>query len=372
VAGGVCPGTSAGTVAAKEQLDARSGRMRLRRTPIESPGITRRRRGSGFSYEDPAGRALQDAETLERIRALAIPPAWTDVWICPDPRGHIQATGTDAAGRRQYVYHSRWRARRDAEKFERMIAFAHALPRLRERSSADLALPGLPKAKALACAVRLLDRGFFRVGSESYVKSNGSFGLATLRKDHVKVEDDRIVFDFRSKSGKRRTQEVRDPDVAPLVGTMKRRRNGGHELLAYRERRWWRDVRSADVNGYVREAANGEFTAKDFRTWHGTVLASVFLALRSQEATSSSSRRRVVSSSVRDVAGFLGNTPAVARASYIHPRVIALYEEGITIADALRDLPIEEPTDTVFRQSVEAAVLDLLDDANVERTPRAA
>ncbi len=211
--------------------------MRLQRSSVETPGITRRRRGKGFSYEDAAGNRVRDEETLERIRALVIPPAWEEVWICADPVGHIQAAGTDAAGRRQYLYHADWRVRRDAEKFDRMLAFAQALPRLRERVALDLSLRGMPKDKALACAVRLLDQGFFRVGSESYAKQNGSFGLATLRKEHVKVQKDRIVFDFRAKSGVRRIQTVHDPSVAPLVRTMKLRRSGGRELLAYRQGR---------------------------------------------------------------------------------------------------------------------------------------
>jgi DNA topoisomerase I len=334
--------------------------MRLRKSSIETPGITRRRRGAGFSYEDAAGEPVREEDTLERIRILAIPPAWTGVWICPDPAGHIQAAGTDAAGRRQYLYHADWRVRRDAEKFDRMLAFAQALPRLRERVALDLSLRGMPKDKVLACAVRLLDQGFFRVGSESYARQNGSFGLATLRKEHVKVQQERIVFDFKAKSGKRRVQTVHDPAVAPLVKTMKLRRSGGRELLAYRSGRRWRDVRSSDINEYVREAAGGEFTTKDFRTWHGTVLAAVFLASGHEDANGSTSRKRIVSSSIREVAGYLGNTPAVARASYVDPRVVERFEEGVTIASTLDRLPVEEPTDAIFRDEVEAAVLELL------------
>lgn len=337
--------------------------MRLRRSSIETPGITRRRRGTGFSYEDAAGKAVRDEETIERIRSLAIPPAWEEAWICADPLGHIQAAGTDAAGRRQYLYHAGWRVRRDAEKFDRMLAFARVLPRLRERVARDLSLGGMPKDKTLACAVRLLDQGFFRVGSESYAKQNGSFGLATLRKEHVKVQKDRIVFDFKAKSGVRRMQTVNDPTVAPLVRTMKRRRSGGRELLAYREGRGWRDVRSSDINEYVRDAAGGEFTTKDFRTWHGTVLAAVFLATGDKDANGSTSRKRIVSASIREVAVYLGNTPAVARASYVDPRVVDRFEEGVTIAATLERLPVDEPdepTDAIFREGVEAAVLHLL------------
>lgn len=345
--------------------------MRLRRSSLGTPGITRRRRGTGFSYEDVSGAPVRDGETLERIRALAIPPAWEEVWICPDTMGHIQAAGTDAAGRRQYLYHEGWRARRDAEKFDRMLEFARVLPRLRERVARDLSLRGMPKDKTLACAVRLLDQGFFRVGSESYAKQNGSFGLATLRKEHVKVQKDRIVFDFKAKSGVRRLQTVYDPTVAPLVRTMKLRRSGGRELLAYREGRRWRDLRSSDINEYVRDAAGGEYTTKDFRTWHGTVLAAVFLATADKDAKGSTSRKRIVSSSIREVAGYLGNTPAVARASYVDPRVVDRFEEGVTIAATLEQLPVDEPTDAIFREGVEAAVLDLLQE-DPEPTTRAA
>lgn len=335
--------------------------MRLRRARIDTPGIIRRRRGRGFSYEDASGRPVQDDETLDRIRALAIPPAWADVWICPDPRGHVQAMGTDAADRRQYRYHDDWRARRDALKFDRMLAFGHTLPALREHVDADLRRRAMPREKALACAVRMLDQAFFRVGSEAYTKQNGSFGLATLRKDHVIVHRDRIEFDFTAKSGQRRVQELVDPELIRPLRTLKRRRGGGRELLAYREGDRWRDVRSVDINAYLRDASGGEFTAKDFRTWHATVLAAVFLAIRETERTSVTSTGRAISGAVKDVASYLGNTPAVARASYVDPRVIERFEEGRTIAAALERLHTDEPTDPVFREAVEAAVLELLD-----------
>jgi DNA topoisomerase IB len=309
---------------------------------------------------------VRDPGTLERLRALVIPPAWTDVWISPDLFGHIQATGIDAAGRRQYLYHDRWRARRDAEKFERMIAFARALPRLRERAGSDLALDRMPRDKALACAVRLLDQALFRVGSEAYTRQNGSFGLATVRKDHVKLRDGLVVFDFVAKSGKRLVQEVSDPGVQPAIRMLKRRRGGGPELLAYQQEGRWRDVRSGEINEYIREAAGGEFTAKDFRTWHATVLAAVFLALGARASTSSTSRNKMVSSAVREVAGFLGNTPAVARASYIDPRVLDRFEQGTTISETLERVGIDEVTDEVFLEPVEAAVLELLEEPDAE------
>jgi DNA topoisomerase I len=336
--------------------------MRLRRARIDAPGIVRRRHGRGFTYVDVKGTPMRDPEVLARIDALAIPPAWTDVWICPDANGHIQAVGTDAAGRRQYRYHDAWRARRDAMKFDRMIAFARTLPTLRERVAEDLRQDELTRVKALACAVRLLDQAFFRVGSEAYTKQNGSFGLATLRKEHVSLRDEMAVFDFAAKSGKRRVQEITDPELLEPIGEMKRRQRGGRELLAYREGDRWRDVRSAEINAYLREVAGGEFTAKDFRTWHGTVLAAVFLATRDEERTSATSSRRAVTAAVKDVASYLGNTPAVARSSYIDPRVVERFEQGITIAPTLERLRTDDPTDPVFCEAVEAAVLELLEE----------
>jgi DNA topoisomerase IB len=337
---------------------------------VDGPGIARRRRGNGFSYEDAHGRAVRDEETLERIRALAVPPAWTDVWICPDPLGHVQAIGTDAAGRRQYRYHDAWRARRDAMKFDRMIAFARELPTLRAHVTQDLRRRGMPREKALACGVRLLDQAFFRVGSESYARQNGSFGLATIRKEHVTVHRDRVEFDFLAKSGKRRVAELRDPELIRPIRSMKRRVGGGRELLAYRDGSRWRDIRSSDINAYLRDVTGGEYTAKDFRTWHGTALAAVFLAVREAERTGVTSTRRAISGAVKDVASFLGNTAAVARASYIDPRVIERFEEGVTIAPVLHRLGTDEPTDPVFREAIEAAVLELLEDG--EAAPRAA
>jgi DNA topoisomerase IB len=334
---------------------------RLHRVSPDGPGIGRVRRGRGFSYTAPGGSAVTDEETLERIRALAIPPAWNDVWICPDPRGHLQAAGTDAAGRRQYLYHERWRSRRDAEKFDRMLAFARRLPDIRSRVASDLERRDLPRDKALAVAVRLLDLALFRVGSESYARTNGSFGIATIRRDHVRVSDGSILFDFRAKSGQRRVQDVSDPVLLPIVRTLKRRRDDNAELLAYRNGRGWRDIRSADVNGYVKELAGNGFSAKDFRTWHGTVLAAVALAAAGVVPASPTGRRRRISDAVKEVASALGNTPAVARASYVDPRLLDRYEEGFTIRGTLERLGDGELTDPAFRDAVEAAVLDLLD-----------
>jgi DNA topoisomerase IB len=326
---------------------------------VGSRGIARRRRGRGFTYEGPTGRPV-DAETRERIRSLAVPPAWTDVWICADPNGHIQAVGTDAAGRRQYLYHERWRARRDAENFDRMVAFVRALAAVRERVARDLRAGGMSRGKALAVSVRVLDHASFRSGSDEYRRRNGSYGLATLRKDHGRVRRDEVVFDFTAKGGKRRVQVVRDPDILPAVRTLRRRRNGGPELLAFREGGSWRDVGAGDINEYLRDAAGGDFSAKDFRTWHATVLAAVALARRAGDASTLTSRRRSASAAVAEVAEFLGNTPAVARASYIDPRVIDRFDEGVTILPSLERLGSEDPSDLALRSQVESAVLDLI------------
>lgn len=336
--------------------------VRLRRVSSDGPGLSRVRRGQGFSYLGVDGSSVADEETLARVRALAIPPAWTDVWICPDPDGHLQAAGTDAAGRRQYLYHEHWRSRRDAEKFDRMLSFARQLPRIRARVAADLSGRGLPREKALATAVRLLDRGLFRVGSESYARANGSFGLATIRRDHVRTSGPLIRFDYRAKSGQRRVQEIEDAEAVRIVRTLKRRRDDNPELLAYRNGVGWRDVRSEDVNAYVKELAGNGFSAKDFRTWHGTVVAAISLAVSGDVPESATGRRKRIVQAVKEVAAELGNTPAVARASYIDPRLFDRYEEGRTIRDALGTGEALDVSDPTHRDAVEAAVLDLLED----------
>ena len=247
---------------------------RLRRADCSGPGITRRRSGRGFAFYDDDGERVDEPEVLQRIGELGIPPAWKDVWICPYPNGHLQATGVDAAGRKQYRYHDAWRTRRDAEKFEAMTRFAKALPGLREQVEADLAATDeLTRDRVLACAVRLLDRGFFRIGTEEYTVTNESFGLATMRKEHVQIEDGQMVFDYPAKSGKRRIQAVVDPLALEIVSKLKRRRGGGDELLAFRAGRRWVDVRSDDINAYLKQATGDDFSAKDFRTWSATVIA---------------------------------------------------------------------------------------------------
>jgi DNA topoisomerase IB len=327
----------------------------------------RRRRGRGFEYLDANGERIEDAEVLERIRELVVPPAWENVWICPDPLGHIQAVGTDSAGRRQYLYHRVWRERRDQEKFDEMIRFARALPAVRRTTARHLARTGMPRERVLACAVRLLDRGFFRIGTEDYAEQNKTYGLATMQKRHVTLGSGYLItFDYVAKGGKRRVQSIVDPPVYAVIKELLRRRSA-RELFAYKNGRRWVDVRSDDINDYIKEVTGEGFSAKDFRTWSGTVIAAVGLAVSGRAAATPTARKRVIARAVKEVAHYLGNTPAVCRASYIDPRVFDRYRDGITIGGALDDLAEEvdigQPS---FQGAVEEAVLDLLED---ERTP---
>jgi DNA topoisomerase-1 len=333
---------------------------RLRRSDCSGPGITRRRRGKGFEYRDEDGTRITEPEVLDRIRELGIPPAWENVWICPYPLGHLQATGTDAAGRKQYLYHPRWRARRDAQKFDDMAEFARSLPRLRRRVAKDLKGDEPTRDRVLGCAVRLLDRGFFRIGSEEYTVQNESYGLATMRKEHVTLGAGcEMVFDYPAKSGQRRVQAVVDPEASALVTMLKRRRGGSEELLAYKDGARWRDLRSEDINAYIKEATGADFSAKDFRTWNATVLAAVALSVSGEAAGTKTGRTRAITRAIKEVAHYLGNTPAVCRASYIDPRVFDAYRSGLVLAQPL-ELPIHQ-------RAVEEAVLDLLNER--ERSP---
>jgi DNA topoisomerase I len=337
--------------------------VRIRRVDCSGPGIVRLRRGRGFAYVGVDGQPLRDPEALARIRSLVIPPAWRDVWICPLPNGHLQAVGTDSAGRRQYLYHEAWRARRDQEKFDHMLEFARALPGLRERAAAHLATDGLSRERVLACATRLLDRGFFRIGSEGYAEQNQTYGLATIQKRHVRLDGDLISFDYASKGGQRRLQSVLDPEAREVVAALKRRRGGGPELLAWRRGRAWVDVRSEDINAYIKEQTGGDFTAKDYRTWSATVLAAVAMASSFSVARSRTARARAMSRAVKEVAAYLGNTPAVCRASYIDPRVFDRFRSGLTIAGALEQLgQVDEPGEPAHQGAIEAAVLELIEE----------
>lgn len=416
--------------------------MRLRRSDPSRPGYTRRRHGTGFSYRDQAGKAIADATELTRIRALAIPPAWRDVWICPDPRGHVQAVGTDAAGRRQYRYHDVWRAQRDAAKFDHVLEVGACLPKVREIVAGHLRSRGLSRERVLAAAVRLLDVGCFRIGGEEYASGDdATFGLATLRREHVTLARGMVRFCYPAKGGLQRTLDVRDTDLRPVLSALLKRQSEHPELLAYRNGAGWCDVRGADINAYLREISGMDITAKDFRTWNGTVLAAVVLAVdelaagarkRSQSGRpartgdaapagtgdappagdgdgalagrpgraaggratngsvidtprggghgaargghgggggtggtgvrrTASARRKAVSAAMREVSDYLGNTPAVAKASYVDPRLVDLFRDGVTIAPVLAALDSDpDPQDAVTQRAVEGAVLELL------------
>ena len=338
---------------------------RLRRSDCSGPGIRRARRGRGFTYLDDSGERVEEPATLERIGELGIPPAWKEVWICEDPRGHLQATGVDAAGRKQYLYHPVWRERRDRQKFREMEEFAEALPGLRRRVTADLeGSSDATRDRVLASAVRLLDLGLFRIGGEEYAEQGGGLGLATLRAEHVSVSDGEMVFDYPAKSGVRRRHAVRDPLSAEVLRSLMRRRGGPEELLAYRERRRWLPIRSDDINDYIKSELGAEFSAKDFRTWNATVLAAIDLAAKASTTKSRTARKRLMTAVARDVAEVLGNTPAVARSSYIDPRVFDRYLSGWTIASAIseEDFGRFDETGETRRRRVERAVLDLLRD----------
>lgn len=302
---------------------------RLRYVTDAQPGYRRVRSRDGLGYLDPEGAPVDDPELLARFNALAIPPAWEDVWICPTPNGHLQATGRDQRGRKQYRYHAEWRRTRDASKFERMVVFAEALPRIRERVERDLALRGLPREKVLAAAVRLLERTGIRVGNEEYARSNGSYGLTTLRDKHVDVGSSHVTFRFPGKSGKTHHIDLRDPQLARIVRRC--RDLPGYELFQYLDEHGEpRSIGSGDVNDYLREAAGDDFTAKDFRTWAGTVLAAMAFCGVEPPSTDADGARKV-KAAIEQVAAALGNTVAVCRKSYVHPAVVEAYLDGRTI-----------------------------------------
>ena len=297
----------------------------LSRSDPRGPGITRVRGGTGFSYLDAAGIQVTQGETLARISALAIPPAWTNVWISADPSGHIQATGTDARGRLQYRYHERWREQRDAQKFEHMLRFAGSLPALRAAALNDLRARGLSRERVIASAVRLIDVGLFRIGGERYAELDHHFGVSTLLKQHVQVVRGGIAFDYIAKEGKHRAITIADPAIVPAVRSLARSDNGLDALFCWQQDGAWHVLHSHDVSDYIATRAGGHFTAKEFRTWNATVLMALLLA---NAEPSSTARRRtsVITSSVRGVAELLGDTPTVARKSYIDPRLISRYE----------------------------------------------
>ena len=331
---------------------------------MNGPGYRRRRAGRGFAYYDLDGSLIKD-DRLDRIRGLAIPPAWKDVWICPWPNGHIQATGVDAAGRRQYRYHDEWRVRRDAEKHERVLEIARQLPDVRDAVKAGLRTRGLNRERVLATAIRLLDLGAFRVGSEQYEEENGTYGLATLKRSHVSVRGERTFYSYVAKGGIEREVEITDRPTATVVRQLlERPADAGEDLLAYQtEDGEWRDVTSAEINAYLKEISGAEITAKDFRTWTATVLMAAALA-EAKPPASRTARKKLVSAAYKQVSEQLGNTPAVCRASYVDPRVVDRFEHGETVARALQQadeaLASEGMADRDTQKVLEAAVCELL------------
>ena len=297
----------------------------LARSDPHGPGLTRVRDQDGFRYQDPSGAQVTDAATLDRIRALRIPPAWEHAWIAPDPLGHIQATGVDGRGRLQYLYHQLWRELRDAQKFGHMLSFADALPALRTAAAGDLKRRGLTRERVVAGVVRLIDLGLFRIGGERYAELDHHYGATTLRKQHVRVTRDGVTFDYVAKAGKRRTIVISDELVVPTVRALVRSDNGLDTLWCFQERGAWHILHSRDVGNYIARRAGGHFTAKEFRTWHATVLMALALA-NAGSAPTPQRRQHVVAASVKEVARWLGDTPAVARGSYIDPRLISHYE----------------------------------------------
>jgi DNA topoisomerase-1 len=328
--------------------------VRLRRTSPTSPGWTRVKHGRGFRYLDDDGQPLAP-EQVERCKLLVIPPAWTEVWICTVDNGHLQAVGTDDAGRRQYIYHPQWRERRDREKFERMEDFGASL--LRRRAAARRALGGdeLTLERVSATAFSLLDLGMFRIGSTRYAEENGSFGLTTLEKQHVRpAGPGGLSFAYVAKHGQEVDVTVRDARVQQVLQTLRRRRGGSNRLLAYKSGRHWKDLDAADVNAYIKQLLGEEHSAKDFRTWRGTTIAA--LALAGSDGSNLTRRKRAVAAAMRDVSDHLGNTPAVARSSYVDPRIIDLFQLGQTVSPAHRRVAPGAPTS----RTLEREVLELL------------
>jgi DNA topoisomerase I len=330
----------------------------LRYTVDSSPGIRRRRAGKGFTYTGPEGRRIDDPETLARIRDLAVPPAWTDVWICLDPRGHLQATGRDARGRKQYRYHPEWRRVRDADKFDRLLAFGRSLPAIRKRIDRDLARPGLPRERVLAAVVRLLETTMIRVGNDAYARDNGSYGLTTLLDRHADVDGSKIEFRFRSKGGKLSRARVRDRRVAAVI--KRSLELPGRQLFQYVDHEdRVQNVDSADVNDYLRDVTGLDLTSKDFRTWAGTTAAVAALAELQSFGSETEAKRGVVRA-IEDVADGLGNTPAVCRKCYVHPAVIEAYMDG-SLAEVVGGAASNGAKGSNDHEPEERAVLALLE-----------
>ncbi|MEU4717208.1 DNA topoisomerase IB [Micromonospora purpureochromogenes] len=327
--------------------------MRLRRSDPGRAGYGRRRAGRGWVFLDPRGEPVRDPDELSRLRELVIPPAWQDVWISPYPNGHIQATGVDAAGRKQYLYHPEWRRKRDEAKFDHVLEVAHRLPVLRARIADDLGRRGLNRDRVLATVARLLDMGMFRVGNDQYaVGEDATFGVSTLRPEHARSRGGCVVFEFPAKGGIEQVRRIEDAELCQVLTNLRRRRRTEERLFGYWDGQQWRDVRSDEVNEYLRDASGGEMTAKDFRTWHATVLAATELATVGVQR-SATARKKAVAGVMKEVAELLGNTPTVARTSYVDPRVVDLYHDGV-VAPVRPDTPKPE---------AERTVLELLEEA---------
>jgi DNA topoisomerase-1 len=354
-------GASGGTVAEPklngaiaEELVAAAEEAGLQYVSDERPGYSRKVKGKHFDYLDTEGKPIRDEQRLLRIKRLAIPPAWTDVWICSSPNGHIQATGRDARGRKQYRYHERWREVRDDNKFDRLAQFAEALPNIRRRVDQDLKLPALPRQKVLATIVRLLERTFIRIGNEEYARENKSFGLTTLKNRHVKVKGAQVLFRFRGKSGRQHEVDLADRRVAKVIA--KCQDLPGQDLFQYVEESGEvRDVTSQDVNEYLHQIASEDFTAKDFRTWGGTVLAAIALS-RQEEFQTKKEAKSNIKTAICAVAELLGNTPAVCRKCYVHPVIVEAYLKRTRIA-GLNGTKSLEPSNL---RAAERAVLKFL------------
>jgi DNA topoisomerase-1 len=353
------PGTNSGngkvSEAASDECVAAAAEAGLRYVTDNSPGYGRKANGEHFNYLDTQGKPIRDEERLLRIKRLAIPPAWTDVWICPSPAGHIQATGRDARRRKQYRYHERWRELRDENKFDRLAEFAKALPKIRQRVAQDIRLPDLPREKVLATVVRLLERTFIRVGNEEYARENKSFGLTTIKNRHVKVSGDNLRFRFRGKSGRQHEVAITDRRIAKIVS--KCQDLPGQDLFQYvSDDGEVRNVTSQDVNDYLREITNENFTAKDFRTWAGTVLGAIALNAQGEFETKKQAKANL-KTAISAVAHFLGNTPAICRKCYVHPGIVEAYLSRKQIAGLTQ--AIKTP-DNINLRGVETAVLKFL------------
>ncbi len=322
---------------------------RLRRTSPTSPGWTRVRHGRGFRYLDDTGRPLAP-EQVERCKLLVIPPAWDEVWICSVDNGHLQAVGTDDAGRKQYIYHPQWRERRDAEKFARMEGFGDSLLKHRAATRRELSGDDMDLRRVAATAFSLLDLGMFRIGSARYTEENGSFGLTTIEKQHVRPAGSGLAFAYAAKSGQEVDVTIRDQRVQDVLETLRRRRGGSTRLLAHRVGRRWKDLDAGDVNAYVKDVLGEDYSAKDFRTWRGTTIAA--LSLAGADGSTPTAIKKSVAAAMRDVSDHLGNTPAIARSSYVDPRIVELFGQGVTVRSAHRRVAPGAPTSRTLEREV--------------------